>query len=340
MLKHSFILCILLFIMLCMAGMYFVRHLKPFTQNAFVFANTRPVSVLTDGFITQIHVKNNQQIKKGDPIFTVFQEPLKLKAEILTHRIAGQKARIDALTSRINAAESETAKLAAELANNRFLSEKANFMLDSNAVSETYAEERQRAKESSESALSAARHRTEALRHSRREAEAVQKELESEFKLTQVYLELTVVRALSDGIVTNMSISPGGYYHPGNVLCGFIDTSEWFIQANFKESELSEIHAGQRAKIWLRQYPDAVLKGEVTATGWSAERRKTDHATGLPVVESENEWFLLPQRFPVQIRITEYPAEIRLHPGASAFVEIDTLSHPVRQFFWQIFLWD
>ena len=58
---------------------WFSWHLKPFTQNAFVFADTRPVSALTEGFITEIHVKNNQFVRKGEPLFTVFREPYRLK---------------------------------------------------------------------------------------------------------------------------------------------------------------------------------------------------------------------------------------------------------------------
>ena len=61
--------------------------------------------------------------------------------------------------------------------------------------------------------------------------------------------------------------------------------------------------------------------------------------TGLPVVKKENEWFLLPQRFPVQIRILNPDRELQLHHGASAYVEVEIPSRPGRQFFWEVFLW-
>ena len=61
--------------------------------------------------------------------------------------------------------------------------------------------------------------------------------------------------------------------------------------------------------------------------------------TGLPEVEKENEWFLLPQRFPVQIKIIDCNDEIPFTHGASAYVELDIPSRPIRQFFWEIFLW-
>ena len=69
---------------------------------------------------------------------------------------------------------------------------------------------------------------------------------------------------------------------------------------------------------------------------WSAEKRQSSAGTGLTEVKKENEWFLLPQRFPVQIRITN-PDE-KLHFGASAYVVLDIPAHPIRQFFWELFL--
>ena len=62
--RHWLILLIL-FLTAAVTVYWFSWHLKPFTPNAFVFADTRPVSPLVEGFITEIHVKNNQFVKKG-----------------------------------------------------------------------------------------------------------------------------------------------------------------------------------------------------------------------------------------------------------------------------------
>ena len=56
-------------------------------------------------------------------------------------------------------------------------------------------------------------------------------------------------------------------------------------------------------------------------------------------VKKENEWFTLPQRYPVQIRILDPDPELYLHFGASAYVELEIPSRPFRQFFWELFLW-
>ena len=133
-----------------------------------------------------------------------------------------------------------------------------------------------------------------------------------------------------------MMISPGSYCKPGEILFAIIDTSNWYIQANFKESELSEIRPGTKAVIRLRQYPGKIYYGTVESSRLSAERRKTDRQSGMTEVTKNNVWFPLPQRFPVQIKINN-PDDL-LNFGASAYVTLDIPSRPFRQFFWELFL--
>ena len=338
---RRYLLMIATFAILLAALFYYLyRHWEPFTQNAFVTANTRPVSAIMEGYVTDIRVRNNQFVKKGDPLFTTFQPPYQLKVTELEHEIEAKRAALRGIGARTGAAEAEVRRLQAMLKNETYLSDTANYMYNSAAVSQAYTEERLRSKQALEAQLEGALFSVKALKHDGEMTAALIKQLEARLELAKINRGLTVVRALSDGYVTNMSVSPGGYYHAGDVLFGFIDTETWWVQANFKESELSGIRKGQTARIWLWQYPGGVLKGVVEETGWSAERRKTAPETGLPVVEKENEWFLLPQRFPVQIRIVDPPAGLLLTPGGSAYVSINTPARPIRQFFWQLFLWD
>ena len=77
--KHLFILQMIFFVALgCSYWSYW--HFKPFTGNAFVFANTRPVSPFTEGFITDIYVKNNQFVKKATLFLPSFKLPINLKS--------------------------------------------------------------------------------------------------------------------------------------------------------------------------------------------------------------------------------------------------------------------
>ena len=235
--KHFFLLQIIFWVLLG-CGYWCYWHFKPFTPNAFVFAYTRPVSPFTAGFITDIHVKNNQFVKKGEKLFTIFQPPYQLKISELEHEIAARRAEQQSLKARINRILSEQKQVKAQLANNKYLYEQSLQMLKSAAVAGEYTEERLRALQESQAGLEALKHAEEEIHCQISMISSQIKKLTAALKLNNIWYELTDVRALTDGYITNLTISPGGYYRPGDVLCGFIDNSNWYVQANLKESEL------------------------------------------------------------------------------------------------------
>jgi multidrug resistance efflux pump len=71
-------------------------------------------------------------------------------------------------------------------------------------------------------------------------------------------------------------------------------------------------------------YFDKVFHGEVVNSLWAAERQATAPKSQIQLVRNENEWLLLPQRFPIQIKILDPSPEYPLNPGASAYVYIST----------------
>lgn len=336
--KNHFILLIT-FLLLLACGYWCYWHFKPFTPNAFIFAYTRPVSPFTAGFITQIHVKNNQFVKKGDKLFTIFKPPYQLKISEIEHETAARQAELKSLQSKIKRIVFEQKQIQAKLKNNQYLYTQALQMLQSAAVAGEYVEERLRAMQESQAALNALKYAEEEVHHQCSMIESQIKKLNAALELNKIWYDLTDVRAFTDGYITNLTVTPGGYYRPGEVLCGFVDTSIWYVQANLKESELSAIRPGVKARIWLWQHPEKMYNGIVEHTGYAVERRKMSTQTGLPEVAKENEWFPLPQRFPVQIRIIDSDREKLFTHGASAYVELDIPSRPIRQFFWEIFLW-
>ena len=295
---------------------YWSLHRRPFTQNAFLIANTRPVSPLVPGYLTELLVKNDQFVKGGTALFTTFKPPYELKVK-----------------------ELECAVAAAENANREYLAGQAARMYDGNAVSQTYTEEMRRARTAAAAQLESSRHELAVAEHAIRRAAATVKKLEHELALARIYLEQCTVYALKDGFISNMHISPGGYYKPGDVLFAFVENDVWWVQANFEETDLSLLRPGQKAHIWLWQYPGKRFNGVVETVNWSVERRESVSRTGLQSVAGENQWFLMPQRFPVQIRIVDPDPAYPFHLGGSAFVQVDVSSQLFRQIVWRVFRW-
>ncbi len=336
--KYFLLLAVTLF-MLGIVVYYFVRHWQPYTQNAFLVANTRPVSVLVPGYLTHVHVLNNQFVKANQPLFTVFQPPYQLRVAQLQANIADLVAQKQALQDKIMVLEAEVTADTAKTANAEYLANRAMEMYEGEAVSQAYAEEMVRAFEAEKATLAATRAAIPEVKSQIVAVEARIAGLQSELELAEIYLEQTVITALADGLVINMYVSPGGYYTAGATLCAFVDTSAWWVQANFEETDLSRIQPGQKADIWLWQYPGKTFHGTVDAIGWGVERRLTSGENGAPVVVKENQWFLLPQRFPVQIRIDDPDAAYPFHLGGSAYVRIHTSAQLLKQIFWRLWQW-
>jgi len=330
---------ILLVLGILIAGTWYFLwlHRMPFTQNAFVVANVRPVSALVEGYITDIYVKNNQAVRKGDPLFTVFKRPYELKIEGLTNALAAEQFRQKGIGFQISSAEAVVKANTEATTNAKYLSDQAQKLYGEQATSQKYAEEQLQNYRVAQSKLMSAQHDLDAVRQQYFQSNATQAQLRSQLDYAKLELELSTVRALADGTIANMFVSPGGYVKPGDVQFAFIETSTWWVQANFQETELSQLRPGQKAVIWFWQYPGREFHGVVEATGWGVDRKITSNVGGMPVVQKENEWFLLPQRFPVQIRITDPDPACELHPGASAFVQIQVQADPLRQFLWQMF---
>ena len=318
-------------------GYYLWLHRMPFTQNAFVVANIRPVSALVEGYITDIYVTNNRTVRKGDPLFRIFTTPYELKVKALAASLTAEEFNQKSIEFKIKAAEAEVQVKTSVYDNAKYLADQAIKMYGEQATSQKYMEENVSAMQEAMAALIAAKNTLASVKQQCLQSQSTQLQLKNQLELARVNLSLTTVTALADGTVTSMFMSPGTYVTPGKVLFAFIETKTWWIQANFKETELAHLRPDQEARIWLWQYPGKEFRGRVEPSGWGVDRKTTSAVSGMPVVEKENEWFLLPQRFPVQIRITDPDPAYPLHPGASAFVQIKTPARPLRQFFWQLF---
>ncbi len=127
----------------------------------------------------------------------------------------------------------------------------------------------------------------------------------------ELNLEWTSVRAPFDGYVTNMNISQGAYAHVGTPMFTLIDTSHWWVLANYRESKLKHIHRGQHVQVYLMDQPNRRYDGVVDSVGRGVFPEDGGSADGLPNVDRTLNWVHLSARFPVRIRV--------LNPDPEAF---------------------
>lgn len=126
-------------------------------------------------------------------------------------------------------------------------------------------------------------------------------------RVDQARLDLERCRVVApfDAYVTNLNISLGAYAHPGAPLFTLIDTTTWYVIANYRETKLKDIHLGSPVDVYLMEHPDHKFKGVVESIGYGVLPEDASVAQGLPNIERTLNWVHLSSRFPVRIRIED-----------------------------------
>jgi membrane fusion protein (multidrug efflux system) len=140
--------------------------------------------------------------------------------------------------------------------------------------------------------------------------------------VTKAKLELdyATVKAPVAGTIGAVRIRPGAIAQAGVSLFPLIDTSQWWVDANFKETELGRIADGQPATVKLDLDPSREFKGKVE----SISSASSTAFSLLPAENASGNWVKVPQRFTVRIAIDSPPDDAPLKVGASASVTVDT----------------
>jgi len=156
------------------------------------------------------------------------------------------------------------------------------------------------------------------------EAKSTESLNKAQMNEAQKKLEYTTLYAPVDGYIAGMSLSPGGYALAGKPLFALIDKSTLYIDAYFKETELSHISIGAKAEIILMgDRGTSPLQGHVESIGYGIRPNTGNREGLLPFVEPTLAWVRLAQRFPVRIVLDKTPRESSpLRVGATATVII------------------
>jgi membrane fusion protein, multidrug efflux system len=133
-------------------------------------------------------------------------------------------------------------------------------------------------------------------------------------------LDTATIKSPVDGIVGKISIRPGSVVRAGVPILAIVDGSKWWVDANFKETDLARIHPGQKATVSIDIYPDREFSGVVEAVS----PMSTSAFSLLPAENATGNWIKLTQRFPVRVSLSLKPDDPTLRIGASANVTIDT----------------
>jgi membrane fusion protein, multidrug efflux system len=132
-------------------------------------------------------------------------------------------------------------------------------------------------------------------------------------------LKRTTIAAPIDGIAVNVKLQPGEQVKSATPLFVVISKTRPWVEANMKETDLTYVKPGQKARVVLDIYPDVT---------WAAEVESISPATGaefaiLPPQNASGNWVKVVQRLPVRVRLLPHQGEPPLRAGMTATVTID-----------------
>jgi membrane fusion protein, multidrug efflux system len=144
---------------------------------------------------------------------------------------------------------------------------------------------------------------------------------EAALAVAQVNLTYTHIVAPADGTVGERQVRPGQLVSPGTQVLSFVGDTAW-VQANFRETQLTNITVGNPADVRIDVYPGEVIHGRVIeiapASGSQFALLPPDNATG--------NFTKVVQRVPVKIALDDPAVMTRLRAGLSAVVTVRTRS--------------
>lgn len=296
------------------------RSLHPNTDDAYVEANTVNISPQINGQVAAVLVKSFQAVKKGDVLLRLDDSNDRLAVQQAQAAVTLAREQVDSAQAQTRASQAQAASSRQQQASAALENQRSQALVDKGIIAKESADNARFALKEAQAAFAAANATINSVQATGKQASTQVKQTELKLAQAQLNLSYTVITAPADGILGKVSIQPGDYVTIGENLFPMVDTSDVWVGANFKETDLARIQPGQPVSIDLDMYPQQSYRGEVEslspASGSSFSLIPAQNATG--------NWVKVTQRFPIRIHILNQDAALPLRIGASASVTIDT----------------
>jgi membrane fusion protein (multidrug efflux system) len=309
------------------AGGYFWATSGRFvsTDNAYVKQDIVSVSADVGGRIVEVKVRENQMVKAGDILYVVDQAPYKVALEQANAAIANAQVEVGKLRTDVSAS---TVDITGARENVFYAQEdlkRQQALMKDGFTTRTRLQQSEQALDNARTALRTA----EAEAAKARAAAATGAQVpgvnpavaaaQAQRDQAALNLERTVVRAPVAGRISQADrLQVGQMAIQGLPMVSIVASDRAWVTANFKETDLDHMRAGQPAQIDLDAYPGLEIRGHVEGIGAGTG----SEFSVLPAQNANGNWVKVTQRVPVRIAIDDKPSR-PLIAGLSAEVTVD-----------------
>jgi membrane fusion protein (multidrug efflux system) len=334
--KRPFVFIILALVLL--VGAYFGWQRYQFSQaheetdDAQVEGDVYPIIPRVGGPVLEVKVQDNQQVKKGDVLVTLDAADYQQRVNAAEAGLAAAKANVIAAQAAVGTAQANVrtaqatigvsaatrSRLQKDLKRSEFLRKEdiipqsdldaVQANLQSTSAQATTAQQQ----------VAVARQQVTAAQQQVAVAQAVVKQRQSDLDNAKLQLSYATIVAPGNGVVSKKNVQPGQVVGPGQQLMGLVASSQTWVIANFKETQLGEMREGQPVKIEVDAYPGREFEGKIqslsAATGARFALLPPDNASG--------NFVKVTQRVPVKIVLDKVDPEHPLRAGMSVVATV------------------
>jgi len=310
------------------AGVYYHQFVLPFesTDDAFIEGHVEPIASQVPGRVAELLITDNQPVKAGDVLLKIDSRDYETslaqdQADLAAARSQLEQANAQVKASQAKVAQAQAAVVAADAENRRAADDFKRYQsVGTSAVSRSAFDLAQSIAGVDNANVEAARSQVKAAEAEValseagvKTANAAVQQAEAKVRQGELNLSYTQIIAPEDGRVTRRVVEPGSYIQPGQSLMAIVPRHYWVI-ANFKETQLTHMRAGQPVEIKVDAYPGHNFKGHVESIQSGAGAR----FSLFPPENATGNYIKVVQRVPVKIVLDETPeSDLALGPGMS-----------------------
>jgi membrane fusion protein (multidrug efflux system) len=298
------------------------------TDDAYVQAARVSISTDVSGRVVEIDVHDNNRVIAGQVLFRIDQRPFQIAVEEAKAQLATVRYQIHALKATYHQKRADARATEAMVDYQQREFERQQRLRASGTASQQQFDQARQAHETGLQQL-ASKQQDVAVALANiggdpdipLDQHPMVQHAQAALDRAELNLSYTVIKAPESGIVTKVEqLQVGAYVTASTPLFSLMSTDRVWIEANFKETELTHMRPGQTATVEIDTYPDAAIPAKVESlspgTGLTFSLLPAENATG--------NWVKVVQRLPVRLSIEHFDPNAPLHAGLSATVEVDT----------------
>lgn len=298
------------------------------TENANLRQARVSISADAAGRIVEVDVADNQTVKKGDVLFKIDPRPYKIALAQADAAVASARLSVEQLRAGYSQAMAQEKSAASEVDYAQSQFDRASDLAKKGINTTSSLDQARNDLDKARQQLAVAQQGIESARAALGGDPAIETDKHPAVLVALAQrdkaaydLSQTTVSAPADGVIYQAaSFRVGQYVATGTPLFSLVETGDTWIDANFKETQLTHMKPGQKAEVVLDTYPDRTFHATVEAIGAGTGAE----FSLLPAQNATGNWVKVTQRIPVRLKLDDNAGKLALRTGMSADVDVDT----------------